>query len=48
MKNFLTGFRYFTSGFALISKPRLRRFVIIPLLINILLFAGLLWVATNG
>lgn len=35
------GLRCFLDGFWLISQPGLRRFVIIPLLINILLFAGL-------
>ncbi len=35
------GFSYFLDGFSLITKPGVRRFVIIPLIINILLFIGL-------
>jgi CysZ protein len=45
MNSFITGFNYMLSGFSLIKKPRLRRFVAIPLAINILLFAGLVWFA---
>jgi CysZ protein len=41
MANPVIGMSYLIDGFALISKPGLRRFVIIPLMINILLFAGL-------
>lgn len=39
--NPLTGFAYLMDGFALIRKPGLKRFVIIPLLINTILFVGL-------
>jgi CysZ protein len=41
MHDFFVGSRYFFQGFSLISQPGLRRFVAIPLLINIVLFAGL-------
>lgn len=41
MNNPLLGIHYFFSGFSLITKPGLKRFVIIPLLINIFLFIGL-------
>lgn len=35
------GFRYIIDGFLLMNKPGLRRFVVIPLFINTLLFIGL-------
>jgi CysZ protein len=41
MNDFLLGVKYFFSGFDLIFRPGLRRFIIIPLLINICLFIGL-------
>lgn len=41
IKHFFIGFHYLIDGFRLISKPGLKRFVIIPLTINILLFASL-------
>ena len=37
------GFEYFLSGFELISKKGLKRFVLIPLLINLVLFGGSLF-----
>ena len=43
MTNPLTGIGYLFRGFSLIMKPGIKRFVMIPLLINILLFAALLW-----
>ena len=39
MKDFLTGFRYPLAGFKLLLKPRIRLYVIIPLLVNMLLFS---------
>ncbi len=39
MKNFILGFSYAFSGFSWILRPKIRRFVYIPLAINILLFA---------
>lgn len=39
--NFFHGLGYLGEGFRLIRQPGLRLFVIIPLLINILLFAGM-------
>lgn len=39
MKEFLKGFKYPLTGFKLILKPGIRLFVIIPLLINALLFS---------
>lgn len=38
------GFHYFIMGWHLIMKPGLRRFVILPILLNILLLSGLFWV----
>ncbi|MCZ6803868.1 MAG: sulfate transporter CysZ [Proteobacteria bacterium] len=40
MKQFKQGFNYLLSGFKLILKPGIRFYVLIPLLINTLLFAG--------
>src|SRR3990167_1483295 len=40
----LAGVYYLVEGFKLIAKPGLRRFVIIPLIVNILLFAGLFFI----
>lgn len=34
------GLRYLLDGFSLIAQPGLRRFAIVPLMINMLLFAG--------
>jgi len=41
MNSPIFGIHYLIDGFGLIAKPGLRRFVIIPLLINIVLFIGL-------
>jgi len=38
VNEFKRGFSYFLSGFALIFKPKIRFYTIIPLLINIILF----------
>ena len=43
MSNPITGAGYFLRGLKLIIQPGLRRFVAIPLAINLLLFAGLIW-----
>ena len=43
MSNPFTGFGYLIQGLGLIFKPGLRRYVAIPLAINIGLFAGLIW-----
>ncbi len=39
------GLIYIFKGFNLIRRPGLRRFVLIPLLVNIILFAGGIWLA---
>lgn len=41
----MNGVSYLTQGFRLIAQPQLRRFVIIPLIINILIFSGLISIA---
>ena len=41
IKESITGANYFVRGLSLVSKPGIRRFVIIPLLLNIIIF-GLL------
>ena len=43
MKDLLVGPGYLLEGFSLLRKPGLRRFVLIPLLVNILLFGGLIF-----
>ena len=47
MGNPFAGFTHFFSGLRLIMQPGLRRFVLIPLGINIVIFAGLLWLAAG-
>lgn len=39
----LSGFGYAFAGLRLVLRPELRRFVLVPFLINLLLFGGLLW-----
>ena len=43
--NTFSGPQYLASGFKMINQPGLRRFVVLPLLINVLVFTGLLWFA---
>jgi len=43
MTNPITGANYFLRGLSLIRQPGVKRFVIIPLLINALIFTLLLW-----
>jgi CysZ protein len=43
MSNPFAGISYFFQGLRLIVQPGLRRYVLIPLLINIILFGGLIW-----
>lgn len=42
-----TGFSYFFNGLELIVKPGIRKFVIIPLIINIILFGLLIFTAVH-
>lgn len=48
MKGLSDGARYLLTGFQLIKQPELRSFVIIPLLLNIIVFATLGYVALAG
>lgn len=41
--NLFNGFAHIFSGLGLINQPGIRRFVVIPLAVNILLFAGASW-----
>ena len=43
MSNPFAGILYFLQGLKLIFRSDLRSYVVIPLLINVLLFAGLIW-----
>ena len=43
ISQFFSGMRYLLAGFGLITKPGLRLFVIMPLLINTVLFAGAIY-----
>jgi len=43
MSNPFSGILYFFQGLRLIVQPELRRYVMIPLLINVNLFGGLMW-----
>jgi len=45
MKDIVSGPRYLLEGFRLLRKPGLRRFVLMPVLINVLLFGGLIGLA---
>lgn len=38
MNQFLLGFKHLLAGFGLIAKPGLRRYVIIPMLLNLIIF----------
>ncbi len=48
MNQFSQGFKYLLSGFKLILKPGVRLYVLIPLLINSLLFAGAIYFGANS
>jgi len=43
----LAGFYYLLSGFQLLMRPGLRRFVILPFCLNLIVFAGLFWMARH-
>lgn len=47
MSDFLTGFKYVFSGFKLVVQPGIRIYVLIPLLINTLLFATAIAYGSN-
>ena len=41
--NPITGALYFLRGIGLIFKPGIRPYVVVPLILNIVLFSGLIW-----
>ena len=45
MQDLFAGPRYLLGGFQMLAKPGLRRFVLIPILVNVLLFGGLIGLA---
>ncbi|MCK5813914.1 MAG: sulfate transporter CysZ [Cocleimonas sp.] len=45
LKNFLTGIGYLFQGLSLITKKGIRPFVVIPLLVNIVVFSIAIWMA---
>jgi len=47
LTDYIAGAGYLLRGLHLVKQPGLRRFIIIPLLVNILLFAGGLWYFTG-
>ncbi|MBI5040060.1 MAG: sulfate transporter CysZ [Gammaproteobacteria bacterium] len=48
MQDFLKGFGYVLEGLRLIRLPGLRRFVLVPVLVNTLLFSALMFAAVSG
>lgn len=47
MNHPIAGFTHFMDGLSLITKPGIKRFVIIPLMINLLLFIGLFFLSKH-
>ena len=47
IKDFSNGAGYLLKGFALLNQPGIKRYVIVPLLINILLFTCLVWLLSD-
>ncbi len=45
--NPITGAAYLLRGFGLILKPGLRQYVFIPLMINVLVFSGVIWLGVS-
>ena len=48
MQDFLKGFNAVLEGMRLIRQPGLRRFVVVPLLVNTALFTALIFAAVSG
>jgi CysZ protein len=48
MIEFMRGFSYVPRGFRLLGAPGLRRFVIVPILVNVLVFIGLFWLGAES
>lgn len=47
MSNPFAGVHYFIQGTRIIFRPGVRVYVVIPLLINIILFSGIVWLGIN-
>ena len=45
--NPVSGALYFLRGFAIVTRPGIRAYVVVPLIINVALFATLLWFSTS-
>ena len=45
--NPVKGAGYLLRGFSMLTQPGIRQFVLIPMLINILLFSGAIWLLIN-
>ena len=45
LSDFASGFRYVIRGFGLINRPGIRRYVAVPLIVNVALFALGIWYA---
>jgi CysZ protein len=46
--DFAAGVGYLLKGFRLIRQPGLRRYFIAPILVNVLVFGGLIWIGATG
>jgi CysZ protein len=46
--DFAAGVGYLLKGFRLIRQPGLRRYFIAPIVVNVLVFGGLVWVGATG
>lgn len=46
MDDFFTGIKYFLRGYGLINRRGVRRYFLIPLLINIVVYTALIWIAS--
>ncbi len=45
--NPLSGALYFLRGFAIVTRPGIRAYVVVPLAVNVTLFAALVWFSTS-
>ena len=46
LNDFLSGARYLIKGTRLLARPELRRFIVVPILINITVFTAAIWLGT--
>ncbi len=46
MDDFFTGIKYFLRGYGLINRSGVRRYFLIPTLINIVVYTALIWIAS--